>query len=378
MPTTENTSKTKKAVSRTPSSGKKKRVSGKKQTAAGPSRAGIITWCSAAAAVILAIGLFSSWNWLSDNKIPNFRKSTVIYVRPDSSLDEIYAALINEAGVKRPYSLNRAFRDKKVAEYFKPGRYEVRPGYTSVYVARMLNNCWQSPAKLTLSGTMRSKSQLASKISSQLMIDSVAVMKALNDKAMLSVYGFTPRNVFSLFMPDTYEMYWTSDMKDVLDRQKEAYDKFWNEKRLAQAKAQGLTPLEVSVLASIVKGETNYEPEMPRIAGVYLNRLHTGMKLQADPTVAYCFNYELNRVLNKHLEYDSPYNTYKYAGLPPGPIAVPTKACLEAVLNPEGDYLYFCANSTFDGTHLFAKSYSDHLRNARAFQSALDKAKKNK
>lgn len=365
----------KKVAGKTVATRKKKGASRKRRASVDSRKVRIITWCSIASAVVLAVGLFSSWNWLSDNKVPNFRRSTVLYVRPDSSLDEIYATLINEAGVKRPYSLHRAFKDKKVDEYFKPGRYEIKPDYTSVYVARMLNNCWQSPAKLTLSGTMRAKSQLASKISSQLMIDSVAVMKALNDKAMLSAYGFTPRNVFSLFIPDTYEMYWTSDMKDVLDKQKEAYDKFWNEKRLAQARAQGLTPLEVSIVASIVKGETNYEPEMPKIAGVYLNRLHTGMKLQADPTVAYCFNYELTRVLNRHLEYDSPYNTYKYAGLPPGPIAVPTKACLEAVLNPEGDYLYFCASSAFDGTHLFAKNYADHLRNARAFQSALDRAK---
>lgn len=376
MQARDNSHKVKKNASAGKASAGRKSASGKRKIVRGSRQARTLLWAGAAAAVVLVLGLISSWNWLSDNKVPNFRKSVTLYVRPDSSLDEIYATLINEAGVKRPYSLNRAFRDKKVAEYFQPGRYEIRPGYTSVYVARMLNNCWQSPAKLTLSGTMRAKSQIASKISSQLMIDSAAVMKALNDKAMLSAYGFTPKNVFSLFIPDTYEMYWTSTMKDVLDKQKEAYDRFWNEKRLAQAKAQGLTPLEVSILASIVKGETNHEPEMPKIAGVYLNRLHTGMKLQADPTVAYCFNYELTRVLNRHLEYDSPYNTYKYAGLPPGPIAVPTKECLEAVLNPEGDYLYFCANSTFDGTHLFAKSYSDHLRNAHAFQSALNNARK--
>lgn len=376
MQARDNSRKVKKNASAGKASAGRKSASGKRKIVRGSRQARTLLWAGAAAAVVLVLGLISSWNWLSDNKVPNFRKSVTLYVRPDSSLDEIYATLINEAGVKRPYSLNRAFRDKKVAEYFQPGRYEIRPGYTSVYVARMLNNCWQSPAKLTLSGTMRAKSQIASKISSQLMIDSAAVMKALNDKAMLSAYGFTPKNVFSLFIPDTYEMYWTSTMKDVLDKQKEAYDRFWNEKRLAQAKAQGLTPFEVSILASIVKGETNHEPEMPKIAGVYLNRLHTGMKLQADPTVAYCFNYELTRVLNRHLEYDSPYNTYKYAGLPPGPIAVPTKACLEAVLNPEGDYLYFCANSTFDGTHLFAKSYSDHLRNAHAFQSALNNARK--
>ena len=325
------------------------------------------------AAVLLGIGFLVVWRWISDNRLPNFRKEAVLFVRPDTPIGEVYGVLIGKAGVRRPYSLNRAFTDKKVAENLQPGRYLIKPGYTSVYVARMLNNGWQTPARLTLSGTLRKKSDLAAKISHQLMIDSVDVIKALNDKAMLSAYGFTPQNVFSLFFPDTYEMYWTSTMKEVLDKQKEAWDHFWTADRVAKAKAQGLTPKQASILASIVKGETNYEPEMPKVAGVYLNRLHKGMKLQADPTVAYCFDYEPGRILLKHLQVESPYNTYKYAGLPPGPIAVPTKACLEAVLNPEGDYLYFCASSAFDGTHNFAKDLNGHLKNARAFQSELNK-----
>ena len=325
------------------------------------------------AAVLLCLGFVVVWRWLSDNRLPNFRKEAVLFVRPDTEIGEVYGTLIGKAGVKRPYSLNRAFKDKKVAENLQPGRYLIKPGYTSVYVARMLNNGWQTPARLTLSGTLRKKSDLASKISQQLMIDSADVIKALNDKAMLSAYGFTPQNVFSLFFPDTYEMYWTSTMKDVLDKQKEAWDKFWTADRVAKAKEQGLTPKQASILASIVKGETNYEPEMPKVAGVYINRLKKGMKLQADPTVAYCFNYEPGRILLKHLQVESPYNTYKYAGLPPGPISVPTKACLEAVLNPEGDYLYFCASSAFDGTHKFAKDLNGHMKNARAFQSELNK-----
>lgn len=330
-------------------------------------------------AAVCLVAAYFAFMYASDNYIPNFRNEAVVYVRPETTVEDVYVALIQEAGVKRPYSLNHAFKQKRVLENLKPGRYEIKPDYTSVYVARMLNNCWQSPAKLVLSGTMRKNEQLASKISHQLMIDSLAVIDALNDKELLSKYGVTPRNVFSLFIPDTYEMYWTATMEDVLAKQKQAYDGFWTEERLSKARAQGLTKAQVSVLASIVKGETNYEPEMPKIAGVYLNRLHKGMKLQADPTIAYCLNYDVNRILNKHLKIDSPYNTYLYAGLPPGPIAVPTKACLEAVLNPEGDYLYFCANSSFDGSHLFAKSYGDHLKNARAFQKALNahaKAKK--
>lgn len=322
-------------------------------------------------AVCLVVA-YCAFIYASDNYIPNFRNEAVVYVRPETTVEDVYVALIQEAGVKRPYSLNHAFKLKKVSENLKPGRYEIKPDYTSVYVARMLNNCWQSPAKLVLSGTMRKNEQLASKISNQLMIDSLAVIDALNDGELLSKYGVTPRNVFSLFIPDTYEMYWTATMEDVLAKQKQAYDNFWNEERLSKARAQGLTKEQVSVLASIVNGETNYAPEMPKIAGVYLNRLHKGMKLQADPTIAYCLNYDVNRILNRHLKIDSPYNTYLYTGLPPGPIAVPTKDCLEAVLNPEGDYLFFCASSSFDGSHLFAKSYGDHLKNARAFQRALN------
>lgn len=322
--------------------------------------------------VVVCLILLKGWQWLSDNKIRNFNDEAVILVTPETTAEDVYTVLIQTVGVKRPYSLDRAFRKKQVSTYIQPGRYEIKPEYTSVYVARMLNNCWQSPAKLVLSGTMRLNSQLASKISAQLMIDSLDVINALQNKELLAKYGVTPQNVFSLFIPDTYEMWWTSTVEDVLAKQKEAYDAFWTAERQAKARAQGLSREQVSVLASIVKGETNYEPEMPKIAGVYLNRLHKGMKLQADPTVAYCFNYELNRILKVHLQVDSPYNTYKYAGLPPGPIAVPTKACLDAVLNPEGNYLFFCANSNFDGSHLFASTYSEHLKNAREFQRALD------
>ncbi|MBQ7194937.1 MAG: endolytic transglycosylase MltG [Bacteroidales bacterium] len=331
-------------------------------------------WCAIAAAAVVYVAVFA-FNWLSDNRLPNFLRDAVIYVRPGDSADDVYAQIVREAGIRRPYSLSRSFRKKQVETYMQPGRYQMRKSYTSVYVARMLNNCWQTPARLTFSGTMRKPEQLAQKISSQMMIDSLTALRALGDAQLLAKFGFTPRNVFSLIIPDTYEMYWTADMTEVLASQKRAYDEFWTPERKAKAAALGLSQAQVSVLASIVKGETNYEPEMPKIAGVYLNRLRRHMKLQADPTVAYCYNYEITRILKKHLQVDSPYNTYRYAGLPPGPIAVPTKACLDAVLNPEGDYLYFCANSAFDGTHLFARSYSDHLRNAREFQRALNAKK---
>lgn len=333
----------------------------------------IILTVVAAVLAVGAVGAAVFGRWFVDNKQPNFKREAVIYVYPGMSAGQVLENIADSAGVQRIGSLKRAFADKQVETYMQSGRYVVKPSSTSVYVARMLNNQWQTPTSLVLSGTMRDKGAIARKIANQMMVDSAEVHAALNDDVLLSKYGFDSSNVFSLIIPDTYEMYWTASVEDILQKQKDAYDAFWTEDNLRKARAQGLTKEEVSIVASIVKGETNYEPEMPSVAGVYLNRLRIGMKLQADPTVAYCFGYKLNRILLKHLEVDSPYNTYMYAGLPPGPIAVPTKACLEAVLNPDRHgYLYFCANSDFSGTHKFAVTYSEHLRNAREFQTALN------
>ncbi|MBQ6045706.1 MAG: endolytic transglycosylase MltG [Bacteroidales bacterium] len=312
--------------------------------------------------------------WYSDNKRGNFSREAVVYIYPGTGADEAFKAISDSAGVLRPASLKRAFDSKRVSEYIQPGRYVVKPSSSSVYVARMLNNGWQTPTRLVLSGTMRRKGDIARKIGNQMMVDSAEVAAALNDDALLAKYGFDSVNVFSLFMPDTYEMYWTASIDEILQKQKDAYDAFWTPENVAKAEKLGLTKEQVSIVASIVKGETNYEPEMPSVAGVYLNRLRIGMLLQADPTVAYCFDYEPNRILLRHLQVDSPYNTYKYPGLPPGPIAVPTKACLNAVLNPDPHhYLYFCANSDFSGTHKFATTLTEHIRNAREFQAALNR-----
>ena len=324
--------------------------------------------------VAAAVACSFAYRWFTDNKMPNFRRQAVIYVHPGDDAAAVMKNIADSARVVKASSLERMFAAKKVAEYMQPGRYVVKPSSTSVYVARMLNNGWQTPTRLVLSGTMRRKGEIARKIANQMLVDSAEVASALSDNALLAKYGFNSQNVFSLFIPDTYEMYWTASVEDILQKQKDAYDAFWTPENLSKAEKQGLTKEQVSILASIVKGETNYEPEMPTIAGVYLNRLHIGMPLQADPTVAFCFDYQLNRVLNWHLKVDSPYNTYTHVGLPPGPIAVPTKACLEAVLNPEQhNYLFFCANADFSGRHAFASTLSEHNRNARAFQAELNR-----
>jgi len=324
--------------------------------------------------VIAAVAALFGYRWFTDNKMPNFRRQAVIYVRPGDDAATVMKTIADSAGVVNASSLERMFNDKRVAEFMQPGRYVVKPSSTSVYVARMLNNGWQTPTRLVLSGTMRRKGDIARKIANQMLVDSAEVAAALSDDILLAKFGFNSQNVFSLFIPDTYEMYWTASVEDILQKQKDAWDAFWTPENLSKAERLGLTKEQVSILASIVKGETNYEPEMPTIAGVYLNRLRIGMPLQADPTVAYCFDYQPTRILKRHLEVDSPYNTYTHVGLPPGPIAVPTKACLEAVLNPgQHNYLFFCANADFSGTHAFASTLSEHNRNARAFQAELNR-----
>ena len=324
--------------------------------------------------VIAAVAALFGYRWFTDNKMPNFRRQAVIYVRPGDDAATVMKTIADSAGVVNASSLERMFNDKRVVEFMQPGRYVVKPSSTSVYVARMLNNGWQTPTRLVLSGTMRRKGDIARKIANQMLVDSAEVAAALSDDILLAKYGFNSQNVFSLFIPDTYEMYWTASVEDILQKQKDAWDAFWTPENLSKAERLGLTKEQVSILASIVKGETNYEPEMPTIAGVYLNRLRIGMPLQADPTVAYCFDYQPTRILKRHLEVDSPYNTYTHVGLPPGPIAVPTKACLEAVLNPgQHNYLFFCANADFSGTHAFASTLSEHNRNARAFQAELNR-----
>ena len=330
-------------------------------------------------AVLAGIGGFVFGRYWIDNKEPNFTKDYVLYVYPETTVGQVMDSLSARAGVIRPKSLDRAFAEMDVANGMKPGRYVVDTTVPSIYVARMLVYGWQTPQNMTLSGTLRKKDRIAQRIGSQMMVDSAAVANALNDKDFLAKYGFTPENVFALILPDTYEMYWTASVDEIFDRFKKEYDAFWTDERVAKAKAQGLDKMQVSVLASIVSGETLKSFEYPVIAGVYLNRYKIGMKLQADPTIAYCFDYTLDRILKKHLTVDSPYNTYKHVGLPPAPINVPPKGCLEAVLNPEKHkYIYFCASPAFDGTHRFAVTYNEHLKNAREFQRELTKRRKAK
>ena len=235
----------------------------------------------------------------------------------------------------------------------------------------------QTPVNLVISGNIRTREQLAALVSSQIEADSAAVIGLLNDRQLLAELGFSPDNSILLFMPNTYNVYWNRNPARLIKDMKKQYDDFWNAKRRSRLDSLKLNRNEVMIIASIASEESSVADELPRIAGVYLNRLRRKIPLQADPTVKYAVgDFSLRRVLTKHTEYDSPYNTYKYAGLPPGPICIPSPAAVDAVLNCEHhDYLFFCAKDDFSGRHAFAKTLQQHNQNADAYRRALNKRK---
>ena len=247
------------------------------------------------------------------------------------------------------------------------GRYVLTDGMTNQQLINMLRMGYQIPVKVVFHN-IRTVEQLAGRISEQIEADSISIITEIYNEEDVDA---------TTFIPNTYEFYWNIDAEDFVDRMKNEYDIFWNERRLQKAQAKNLTPREVSILASIVDKETTKTSEMPTIAGVYLNRLRKNWPLQADPTLVYALgDYNIRRVLDVHKNIDSPYNTYKYAGLPPGPICIPSIAAIDAVLNAENHkYFYFCAKDDLSGYHVFAKTITEHNRNAEKYRKALNKNK---
>ncbi len=261
---------------------------------------------------------------------------------------------------------------KKYDTHVKPGRFLLTKGMNNNEIVVALRQ--NKPLHLAFNNQERLE-DFAGRIAGQIEADSTSLMAAFTDPAFLDKNGFTEDNVLSMFVPNSYEIFWNTDAVTFRDRMLSEYQKFWTPARKAAAEAQNLTPLQVSALASIVHKETVKSDERPRVAGVYLNRFHIGMKLEADPTVIYAvkrtsgnFNQVIKRVLNKDLAVDSPYNMYKYGGLPPGPIAMPDISAIEAVLHPEKhNYLYFCASVERFGYHEFAVTPAQHEVNRQKY-----------
>jgi UPF0755 protein len=234
----------------------------------------------------------------------------------------------------------------------------------------------QTPLNVTFNN-VRTKEDLAGKVSKYLIADSLSILNLFYDENKIGKFGFNTETYRAMFIPNTYQFYWTTSAEQFADRMKTEFDKFWSDERRKKAENINLSPVEVTVLASIVQSETAKNEEMTRIAGLYINRLNRGQLLQADPTVKYAVgDFSLKRILNVHLEVDSPYNTYKYAGLPPGPINFPETSAIDAVLNYEKhNYIYMCAREDFSGYHNFAVTLTEHNRNAAKYRRELDKLK---
>ena len=259
-------------------------------------------------------------------------------------------------------------------ENIKSGRYVLRANMTNIQAIRLLRSGQQEPVKITFNN-VRLITDLSEKITKNLMIKPEEFEAALVQFAMTNKYGFNKDNVLTMFIPNTYEMYYQSSAQEVIEKLYSEYKNFWNTDRRAKADKLGMTPIEVSILASIVQAESVKKEEAPIIASLYLNRLKKGMPLQADPTLVFAVgDFTLKRVLNEHKEIDSPYNTYKYAGLPPGPINMAEIRSIDAVLNfTPSDYLYMCAKEDFSGNHNFTSDYKQHMNNAIKYQRALER-----
>ncbi len=255
----------------------------------------------------------------------------------------------------------------------KPGLYTLEADMTNIELINLLRSGRQTPVNLTFSNA-RLLSALPQKLTQNVEADSAAMADLLLNDTTASHYGFEQHTFISMFIPNTYQVYWTDSPKQLLDRMRREYDAFWTEDRKQKAIDLNMTQTQVSTLASIVQGETNKTEEAPTVAGVYINRLRRGIPLQADPTLVFAIgDFSIRRILNKDKEFESPYNTYKYRGLPPGPINMPSIASLDAVLNfEEHSFLYFCAKEDFSGYHIFAETLSEHNRNARRFQRAMN------
>ena len=326
--------------------------------------------------ILLIVGTLAALNFYGTFYYKNVKdtgKPQDVRIYRSFSYDQLVEAVLQSGAIDNQKTFLRAARALKLPENFRPGLYRLKPGMGNKALVRMLAKGWQQPVRLVIPGYYRSLDRFADFLGEQLEADAEDFRKALYDSKLAEQYGFSPETFIGMFIPNTYEVWWTVTPEEFIGRMHDEYEKFWSGSRDEKALAIGLTRQEVSTLASIVIEETKYEPEMPRVAGVYMNRLHKDMLLQADPTVLFAVgDPSIKRVLNRHLEIDSPYNTYKYAGLPPGPITMPPVAAIDAVLNYEHhDYLYFCAKDTFDGQHVFAKTLSAHNENARRYQRAL-------
>ena len=351
---------------------KKPRKSGKKKNSR---RVGLVAILVLGILLVFALA-FGYWLYktvMSPNVRTTDGKDVELFIPTGSDYEQVKDILQEANCIVNEKSFNWVAQKKELPANVHPGHYVVKNSISNNQLVNMLRGGLQTPVKVKFNN-IRDVNQLAGRIATQIEADSASIANLLHKQDYIEQLGFNRYTIPALFLPDTYEFYWNTDAEGFVIRMFQEYNKFWTEERKQQANAKGLTPIQVSTLASIVNKETNMTDEMPRVAGVYLNRLKSNWLLQADPTLIFAWNdYSIRRVLDRHKEIESPYNTYKYIGLPPGPICIPSIAAVKAVLNAEDHhYFYFCAKEDFSGYHNFAKTLSEHNRNAVRYQQALN------
>ncbi len=325
--------------------------------------------------VLLVLGLGGCWVWKKvTGPAASFQEeSKFLYIPRGADFEQVVDSLTHIGAIQDATAFRWLCKQKKYTAKVKPGRYRIPNGTSMNALVNMLRSGEQEPVRVTFSSIKRLP-ELAGKLGRTLEPDSMAFLQALIDGEAQRKAGYSSETFIAFFIPNTYELWWTTTPEQFIDRMAMEHDAFWTTERKTKAQALKLSTTEVSTLASIVQAETVKRADAPKIAGVYLNRLRIGMPLQADPTLKFALGLDsISRILHKDMEVSSPYNTYQNRGLPPGPINMPETSIIDAVLNAEkSDYLYFCARADLSGYSDFAKSYDQHLVNARKYQRALN------
>lgn len=299
-----------------------------------------------------------------------------LYITKDTDFDDLVSTLEGEGLLNDVAAFRMVAKQMNYIDNLHPGHYVVEPGESNRSLLVKLRGGIQVPVRVVVS-TVRTKAEFASKVSEQVHFSEADLMERMQDQTLLERNGLNNENVLCRILPNTYEMYWTVSPQAFLQRMFDEYEYFWNGNRLKRAADHDLSPDEVYILASIVEKEMKHQDEAAKIAGVYLNRLRIGMKLDADPTLIFGIgDFSIRRVLDVHKELDSPYNTYKFGGLPPGPICMPSIKTIDAVLHAKvHKYLYFCASADFNGYHHFSETYRQHRKYAKRYHAELNKRK---
>lgn len=329
---------------------------------------------------VVLVGGYMAWDFYQRIFSPNVslpESNVEFFIQSEWTYDEVLASLAEKKFIDDERSFDWVAQRKSYPSLVKPGRYILFDGMNNNQLVNLLRSGEQGPVKVVVR-SVRTKAELAGTVARYIEADSAALLGLLNDPAFCAQYGFNTTTIFTLFLPNTYEFYWNTSEEEFITRMAREYKRFWNDERKAKANALHLSQSEVSTLASIVQAEQSaHRDERPVVAGLYLNRLRKGMRLESDPTLIHAIgDFSIKRVLNIHKEVDSPYNTYKRSGLPPGPILLPEISSLEAVLNAEDhNYIFMCAKEDFSGYHNFASSYREHINNAKRYQRELNKRK---